>query len=121
VARLYSDMDNPITEFLAGGEIEMNDGPLTGLRGILIDVTPGRVIMSVALLNRSVAVQIDPAWISLIRRRDAVISGQIQAAVELITAESSTTSRHTLTKCTNSIRSNLNSLWLYFWKMQAIR
>jgi hypothetical protein len=79
---------NSTTEFLAGDEVEINEGPLNGIKGILTDITTlSRAVVSVSLLNRSVAVVIDSGWISLIQRRDAVIIGQIRAAVEPITAE----------------------------------
>jgi transcriptional antiterminator NusG len=54
--------------FLAAGDrVRIESGPLLGLEGILIDVKRShRLVLSVTLLQRSVAVEIDSALITAI-------------------------------------------------------
>jgi transcription antitermination factor NusG len=52
----------------AGQQVLLQDGPLAGLEGLLIEVRKNyRLLLSVALLNRSVAVEIDRDWVTPIR------------------------------------------------------
>lgn len=47
-----------------GSELKINAGPLAGLTGLLIKVKQGsRLVLSVTLLQRSVAVEIDRGWV----------------------------------------------------------
>jgi transcription antitermination factor NusG len=47
----------------AGQRVRLEDGPLTGIEGILIEARKHcRLVLSVTLLNRSVAVEIDRDW-----------------------------------------------------------
>lgn len=47
-----------------GQRVELRDGPLAGLEGFLIDVRKQhRVVVSVSLLQRSVAVEIERDWV----------------------------------------------------------
>jgi transcription antitermination factor NusG len=57
-------------EFLQTGErVRVEEGPLRGLEGILIQVTNQyRVVASVTLLQRSVAVEVDREWVAPIRK-----------------------------------------------------
>ena len=49
----------------AGQRVYINDGPLEGIEGTLVTVkNSNRLVLSVALLRRSVAVEIDRAWVS---------------------------------------------------------
>lgn len=47
----------------SGQKVRLDRGPLAGLKGIcLTDSEPGRLVVSVTLLQRSVAVSVDPSW-----------------------------------------------------------
>jgi len=49
----------------AGQRVRLEDGPLAGLEGFLVEVRKQyRVVVSVALLQRSVAVEIDRQWVT---------------------------------------------------------
>ncbi|MGB7762983.1 MAG: UpxY family transcription antiterminator [Bryobacteraceae bacterium] len=49
----------------AGQRVRLEDGPLAGLEGFLVEVRKRyRVVVSVSLLKRSVAVEIDREWVS---------------------------------------------------------
>jgi transcription antitermination factor NusG len=49
----------------AGQRVLLEDGPLAGLEGLLIEVRKNyRVLLSVTLLNRSVAVEIERDWVT---------------------------------------------------------
>ncbi len=45
-----------------GSRVELHDGPLKGLEGILVEDRKTRLVLSLTLLQRSVAVEIDRAW-----------------------------------------------------------
>lgn len=51
-------------EFLECGQrVRLNDGPLTGMEGFIVGTSkPERVVVSVSLLKRSVAVAIEHEW-----------------------------------------------------------
>ena len=47
----------------AGDRLRLDRGPLAGVEGLLIEIRKSyRLVLSVTLLNRSVAVEIDPDW-----------------------------------------------------------
>jgi transcription antitermination factor NusG len=49
----------------AGQRVMLEDGPLAGLEGFLVEVRKRyRVVVSVTLLKRSVAVEIDREWVT---------------------------------------------------------
>jgi transcription antitermination factor NusG len=49
----------------AGQRVLIDDGPLAGLEGLLVEVRKNyRILLSVTLLNRSVAVEIDRDWVT---------------------------------------------------------
>lgn len=56
---------SPCPFLRAGQTISLDSGPLSGLRGLLLE-TKGkrRLVVSVTLLQRSVSVEVDQAWIS---------------------------------------------------------
>jgi transcription antitermination factor NusG len=56
----------PYPHFQAGHTVQIDYGPLRGLEGIILDSEPckKKLIVSVTLLRRSVAVSIDPNWVS---------------------------------------------------------
>ena len=48
-----------------GNTVEIIEGPLSGLRGILVSVRKShRMVLSVKLLCRSVLIEIDPKWVT---------------------------------------------------------
>jgi len=47
-----------------GSRVRMLEGPLKGLEGILVEDKKTRLILSVTLLQRSVAVEIDREWVA---------------------------------------------------------
>ena len=48
-----------------GNTVEIIEGPLSGLRGILVSVRKShRLVLSVKLLCRSVLIEIDPKWVT---------------------------------------------------------
>jgi len=50
-----------------GRRVRIEYGPLCGLEGILLGFRgQHRLVLSVTLLNRSVAVQVDDAWVTLL-------------------------------------------------------
>jgi transcription antitermination factor NusG len=54
----------PTRYLTVGQRLEVIRGPLAGLTGILISVKSGwRIVISVNLLQRSVAAEIDPSWV----------------------------------------------------------
>jgi len=46
-----------------GDFVRLTSGPLAGMQGMLERLTPKRVIVSVSLLRRSVAVAVEPEWL----------------------------------------------------------
>ena len=56
----------PFECLLAGQRVRIGVGPLRGTEGIVLRMkNRHRLVISVALLQRSVAVEIDPAWVSV--------------------------------------------------------
>jgi transcription antitermination factor NusG len=48
-----------------GKTVQIVEGPLTGLKGILVNVRKSqRLVLSVSLLCRSVLIEIDNAWVA---------------------------------------------------------
>ena len=48
-----------------GQQVRIDSGPLEGLKGLLLTIQkPYRLVVSVTLLQRSVAVEIDAAWVT---------------------------------------------------------
>jgi len=48
-----------------GQRVQIEDGPLSGLEGILVEVRKlHRIVLSVTLLRRSVAVEVERQWVS---------------------------------------------------------
>ena len=59
-----------------GEKVRIACGPLGGHEGILLNVKGNhRLVLSVSLLRRSVAVEIDSAWVSPISSRSGAVSG----------------------------------------------
>lgn len=59
-----------------GQRVRVNYGTLTGLEGILVNVKGNhRVVLSVTLLQRSVAMEVDTAWLSLVKETSYVAAG----------------------------------------------
>jgi len=54
----------PCSFLKVGQTVHIKEGPLRDLDGIVLKVKNGhRLVVSVSLLRRSVAVEIDPAWV----------------------------------------------------------
>jgi len=68
-AMVASGIPNQPWPFLATGDrVRIESGPLSGLEGILIEFKGNhRLVLSVTLLQRSVAVEIDSAFVSSMR------------------------------------------------------
>jgi len=70
----------PWPRLVEGEEVEIEDGPLTGCRGKVIEFRKGpRLVLSVTLLCRAVLVELDRAWVKRIfsnQRLDATLSLQ---------------------------------------------
>jgi transcription antitermination factor NusG len=50
----------------AGDRVEVEHGPLRGVRGVVESVKDhSRLIVSVTLLQRSISVELDPAWVTV--------------------------------------------------------
>jgi transcription antitermination factor NusG len=75
--------------FLTVGEgVRINAGPLLGLEGILTDLKSGhRLVLSVSLLQRSVAVEIDSAFITPLARSRAKQSEKQKDLDRVLTVE----------------------------------
>jgi transcription antitermination factor NusG len=87
---LRSGLPNQPWPYLQVGErVQVNYGSLNNLKGILINFKGShRVVLSVTLLQRSVAMEIDLAWVTPVRETRAastsrVFSGQTARAVVL--------------------------------------
>ena len=50
-----------------GSKVQLHEGPLRGLEGILVEDKKTRLVLSLTLLQRSVAVEIDRGWIEPVR------------------------------------------------------
>jgi transcription antitermination factor NusG len=61
-----------------GHKVRIEYGPLCGLEGVLLDFRGRqRLVLSVTLLQRSVAVQVDGAWVRPMSRQHRACSGRI--------------------------------------------
>jgi len=71
-AAVHSGLPNYPWPFLQiGRRVRLECGPLRGLEGILVDFKGAhRLVLSVALLKRSVAVEVDSAWVISIPSED---------------------------------------------------
>jgi transcription termination/antitermination protein NusG len=64
--RLAIDSHLPITpvDYTTGEKVQVQAGPLTGATGTVSGKTGDRLIVSITLLQRSVAVELRPEWIT---------------------------------------------------------
>ncbi len=53
----------PCPYLAVGSKVHIAEGPLAGIDGILVEAKSSRLVLSVALLQRSVSLEIDRAWI----------------------------------------------------------
>ena len=65
----------PYPYLYEGQKIRIEKGPLRGLEGILVKKEGWQIVISVQLLRRAVAVEIDPASIAPIERYDTRLTG----------------------------------------------
>lgn len=54
----------PCPYLAVGAKVHIAEGPLSGIDGILVEAKPTRLVLSVSLLQRSVSLEIDRAWIT---------------------------------------------------------
>jgi transcription antitermination factor NusG len=57
----------PCPYLTVGAKVRLTEGPLTGVEGILIEASGDRIVLSVTLLQRSVAVKVDRDWIEPVK------------------------------------------------------
>ena len=57
----------PCEYLTAGAKVRLREGPLTGVEGILVEARDTRLILSITLLQRSIAVEVDREWIEPVR------------------------------------------------------
>jgi transcription antitermination factor NusG len=68
--------------FLDVGErVRMEDGPLRGIEGIVVEVrSRARLILSVALLQRSISIEVDQSWVTPTKQRNSpVLKGLVDS------------------------------------------
>jgi transcriptional antiterminator NusG len=71
-----------------GDRVRINSGPLLGLEGLLTDVKGShRLVLSVSLLQRSVAVEIDSAFVTALARPRNTQSESINSPDRLLSVE----------------------------------
>jgi transcription antitermination factor NusG len=59
---------SPWSSWTRGQQIVVEHGPLMGLQGVLLETRdPHRIVVSVTMLQRSVAVEVDAAWVRPVR------------------------------------------------------
>jgi transcription antitermination factor NusG len=68
-----------------GHVARIEEGPLRGMTGIIVRIKSGmKLVLSVSLLQRSVAVEIDRSWISSVRStRPAAIEGRLDLSTAI--------------------------------------
>ncbi|MDP9169339.1 MAG: UpxY family transcription antiterminator [Acidobacteriota bacterium] len=54
----------PCPYLYAGAKVRINEGPLAGVEGILVEEKETRLILSISLLQRSIAVEVESDWIT---------------------------------------------------------
>ena len=68
----------PLEYLQAGERVRIDIGPLQGTEGIVIRMNNRhRLVLSVSMLQRSVAVEIDPAWVSIPPERLLRMAGSL--------------------------------------------
>jgi transcription antitermination factor NusG len=72
-----------------GQRVRVNYGTLSGLEGILVNVKGNhRVVVSVSLLQRSVAMEVESGWLSPIAEVEEAVTGQkVLRPVRLVVGE----------------------------------
>ena len=64
-----------------GQRVRIDDGPLCGLEGVLLDFKGHhRLVLSVTLLQRSIAVQVEDAWVTPILQISRVHTGPVRTS-----------------------------------------
>ena len=57
----------PLPELIVGKRVRLIDGPLTGMDGLVTDIRKNlSLVVGITLLQRSVLVAVDPAWVRFI-------------------------------------------------------
>lgn len=81
IAGIYGAIENNLKRqpwpFLrAGQKVRITCGPLAGLDGILVNARgSSRIVLSVSLLQRSVAVELDSAWVTSVQQKSQSAMG----------------------------------------------
>lgn len=74
-------MAEPYPFLEVGQRVRLAEGPLAGLEGLLVEVRKQqRLVVSVSMLRRSVAVEIDRNWVRPLEARGRELSAQIRHA-----------------------------------------
>jgi transcription antitermination factor NusG len=56
----------PMNSFRPGTSVVIEDGPLQGVRGTVVGMDDKQyLIVSVSLLRRSIAIELDPSWVRI--------------------------------------------------------
>ena len=64
-----------------GQKVRIEDGPLCGIEGILLSFKGHRrLVLSVTLLQRSVAVEVDGAWVQAVAYKHCACGGPVNSA-----------------------------------------
>jgi len=61
---------NPAENFTVGQKVRIEEGPLASACGVIAGVRSQRLIVNITLLQRSVSVELQPEWITPVRRSD---------------------------------------------------
>jgi len=70
----------PHHNITAGRRVRLVEGPLAGCEGVVVEVNKGwRLVVSITLLQRSVAVEIDNWWVDVIDRENNRTSYRTEA------------------------------------------
>ena len=57
----------PYPFLMVGARVRIQEGPFKDLEGILLEEKPARLVLSVVLLQRSLAINIDREWVAPVR------------------------------------------------------
>lgn len=80
-------MAEPYPFLELGQTVRLAEGPLAGLEGLLVEVRKQqRLVVSVSMLKRSVAIEIDRQWVRPLDAAGRELSVQIKPAFAAITA-----------------------------------
>jgi transcription antitermination factor NusG len=68
-----------------GQAVRINNGPLWGLEGVLLDFKGHhRLVLSVTLLRRSIAVQVEDSWVTPVSQRPRITTETVSASAVVL-------------------------------------